>query len=343
MFRADTRPAPAIGSGVQCDRCGANIGAELRTCRIEGKSITHGRLRPEMRLCVPCIGSLEAAGHTVHVKLTSAELRAQLRVVGRQRRPGPLEPSAEAPQPDPMSKAAARHAVPMLVDIARRAVDRAIGHRVTGHQSEERAVRWLAQAIERCCEKVHMAAKQMPALDRAQAKEAERRSAARKEIAAQMRAARAKLSAIKRAIQVADRQLEARDNRLVPPHERYPDAPAGSIRPSDTGAGLPEAPGIYFLWAGELVEYVGQSIKLCNRVKVGHHQLRKDHLISYVELDARELTWAECWYIGALRPKLNFGRHASHQRHAAPIAQPSSADCESRDGIRTHEAPEGTR
>ncbi|MBE0615233.1 MAG: hypothetical protein IH604_16290 [Burkholderiales bacterium] len=44
-------------------------------------------------------------------------------------------------------------------------------------------------------------------------------------------------------------------------------------------------------------------------------QVTADHLISFMFVDAFELDWAECWYIGTLRPRLNFGVNAAH-RHA---------------------------
>jgi hypothetical protein len=318
MDLACTRPSTATADGVQCDRCGANVGPELRTCRIEGARTTLDRLlrlrlRPEMCLCLPCIGALETAGHKVHVRLTHAEVRAQLRVVAPESEPVMQDRRAERTR-HPMSRAAAKEAVPMLVDIARRAVERAIGYRT---QPDNKAVHWLAAAIEQCCDKVQLAAKQLPVIERARNEEAEFRTAARRALAAEMRAAKAKLRKLQRAVHTAEQRLEVRQNQLVLPRERYPDAPIGTVRPSDTGVGLPQTAGIYFLWAGEVVEYVGQSIKLCNRVRLGHDQLRKDHLISFIELDPHELTWAECWYIGNLRPKLNFGRSASHRRYAS--------------------------
>lgn len=95
----------------------------------------------------------------------------------------------------------------------------------------------------------------------------------------------------------------------------YPDAPPPMLSPNKDGLGLPVSPGIYFLWEGDVVRYVGQSIRLGHRVRLGsHHVLKQHYRISYVLVEPRELTWAECYYIGVLRPEENFGDHASHKR-----------------------------
>ncbi len=94
----------------------------------------------------------------------------------------------------------------------------------------------------------------------------------------------------------------------------YPDAPPPTVTPTKEGIGIPEAPGIYFLWDGGIVEYVGQSTRLNRRLRLGsHHVLREDHLISFLFFDAIDLTWAENFYIGALRARLNYGALATHK------------------------------
>lgn len=94
-------------------------------------------------------------------------------------------------------------------------------------------------------------------------------------------------------------------SKLHPAGINYPDVPRGYIKPTWNGAGLPNASGIYFLWADDAVEYVGQSIALNRRVTHGHGRVRQDHRISFVLIARAELQWAECWYIGCLRPRLN--------------------------------------
>jgi hypothetical protein len=76
---------------------------------------------------------------------------------------------------------------------------------------------------------------------------------------------------------------------------------------------LPESPGIYFLWAGTIVEYIGRSITINKRLSLGsHHVLTEDHQISFVLIERKYLSFAEHWYIGLVRPKLNDGMHATH-------------------------------
>ena len=95
--------------------------------------------------------------------------------------------------------------------------------------------------------------------------------------------------------------------------KQYPAIPLPQIDPDKRGAGLPRVSGIYFLWDEGKVVYVGQAKKLCDRLRLGsHHILTKNHRISFLFVNQNELTWAECYYIGIARPRLNFGRKAGH-------------------------------
>lgn len=98
----------------------------------------------------------------------------------------------------------------------------------------------------------------------------------------------------------------------------YPDVPPPMFGASLDGLGLPCAAGVYFLWRdGTTVEYVGKSINLLNRVRLrSHHRLMDDHQISFLVFDPHDITWAECYYIGVLRPQINFGMRASHNKQA---------------------------
>jgi len=89
----------------------------------------------------------------------------------------------------------------------------------------------------------------------------------------------------------------------------YPAVSMTFVDPSAHGKSLPPSSGIYFLWEGDIVKYVGQSVRLNNRLRLGHHHiLSAHHRISFVPIEVRMLDWAECHYIGLLRPSLNFGR-----------------------------------
>lgn len=93
----------------------------------------------------------------------------------------------------------------------------------------------------------------------------------------------------------------------------YPATPPASIPATEFGDGLPEASGIYFLWDQGRVHYVGQAIRLNQRVRLkgSHHILKPYMTISYLPFDTRDLNWAECWYIGTLRPLGNFGKRSA--------------------------------
>lgn len=95
---------------------------------------------------------------------------------------------------------------------------------------------------------------------------------------------------------------------VIPEHIAYPPVPQPTIAPSRDGDGLPAACGVYFFWREGRVEYVGKSVNIKGRARVGrgHLALADHHRISFILVDAAVLNFAECFYIGVLRPVLNF-------------------------------------
>jgi hypothetical protein len=77
------------------------------------------------------------------------------------------------------------------------------------------------------------------------------------------------------------------------------------------GENMPEASGIYFLWDQDFVAYVGQSVNLRGRVRSTHDKVPQisSPLVTFLEFPTEELTFAECFYIGVLKPLLNGGTH----------------------------------
>jgi hypothetical protein len=138
------------------------------------------------------------------------------------------------------------------------------------------------------------------------------RRKARKDLAAELLSAKIKLRALKEAIRVSDARLS---QSATIEHENsgqhinlYPEITRQAVQPHQRGDGLPSVPGIYFLWLNGQVEYVGQSVCIANRVRLGtHHVLHKEHTISYVLIDREKLMWAESYFIGILRPTKNRG------------------------------------
>jgi len=147
----------------------------------------------------------------------------------------------------------------------------------------------------------------------------------RKKIAENLVSARKRLKELK--YQVAEKQAElkkaeARLNGIyksISVHEictgsntsslEYPPVPEPLIKPHQYGHGIPEESGIYFIWStgGEL-RYVGQSTNLSLRLRLGsHHKLRSDDLISFVLVPKELLIYAECFYIGIMKPTSNGG------------------------------------
>lgn len=91
------------------------------------------------------------------------------------------------------------------------------------------------------------------------------------------------------------------------PLPEYPDPPPPMVKPRPDGIGMPIISGIYFVWEKGEIVYVGQSIDLNARVRLGrrHHAVYEDDMLSFVQMDRNNLLWAECHYIGLLKPKRN--------------------------------------
>lgn len=86
------------------------------------------------------------------------------------------------------------------------------------------------------------------------------------------------------------------------------DIPLPFLFASKSGDGVPVISGIYFFWDGEDVVYVGQSMNLNQRLRLGgHHVLQKYHRISFLSCEVESLNDVEWYYIWLLRPRLNFG------------------------------------
>lgn len=85
----------------------------------------------------------------------------------------------------------------------------------------------------------------------------------------------------------------------------YP-APPKPMLPVNESCNMPETFGIYFVWRDERIVYVGQSRRLVRRCNSKYHsRIREDEWISWLTLPAHELYFAECFYVGALRPERN--------------------------------------
>jgi len=145
-----------------------------------------------------------------------------------------------------------------------------------------------------------------------------KRNEARKKLVGELRPARKKVrelrSEIKRlAVIVAERQREHAAYYEQWFANLYPKVPDNwFIEPSYCGNGLPSEPGIYFLWLDGVVDYVGQAVRLkdrltCREKGKGHHVLTDRHRINFVPTKIEYLNWAESYYIGILRPRQNFG------------------------------------
>lgn len=67
--------------------------------------------------------------------------------------------------------------------------------------------------------------------------------------------------------------------------------------------------GVYFVWNGSSVVYIGSSTDLNNRVRTNHPNIFKGDFITFAVLPPEEMMWVESAYIGLLRPKRNTPAH----------------------------------
>lgn len=86
----------------------------------------------------------------------------------------------------------------------------------------------------------------------------------------------------------------------------YPPVPTKTIPVTSNGKGLPRCPGVYFIWRDGSVVYVGESGKLSLRVRHSykHNKIFPGDEVSFIATE--DCQFAECYYIGLLRPFRNF-------------------------------------
>jgi len=95
--------------------------------------------------------------------------------------------------------------------------------------------------------------------------------------------------------------------------EEYPvvPLPAVTIRKASFGRYrdermMPNKPGVYFIWKGETVVYVGTARMLCARVFGSHDHAHDGEQCSWLVFnDDTKRVCAEAWYIGLLQPERN--------------------------------------
>lgn len=174
----------------------------------------------------------------------------------------------------------------------------------------ERHVQALIDGVNHAQRQLRMVNRELDTVEVTRAKIAEQR----KKWAARLitvRHKRWKLQEIIRSLGEQAAQVPANIDRFD-----YPVIPSAAITPTTEAADIPEASGIYFLWRSARVEYVGKSVNLRNRLRLSkHHALKADHRISFLIMPRDQLSWAEHYYIGILRPKANGGSNGFHNKY----------------------------
>ena len=135
---------------------------------------------------------------------------------------------------------------------------------------------------------------------------ADQAESAKKKIADETRSVQAQLAQLRRDLRTARENAGAMCALW-----NYPDVPDAQVACSFDGDGIPSASGIYFVWNSERVAYVGQSVNLKQRARLGHHErIEKGDRVSWLEFPVSMLNFAESFYIGITMPPRNFGRRA---------------------------------
>ncbi len=124
----------------------------------------------------------------------------------------------------------------------------------------------------------------------------------------------------------------------------YPEVPPPMIDAGWDGSGLPEKSGIYFVWDGDSVVYVGQSTNLNSRVRAKNHAwVYLGDKISWLEIPSDDLFFHETYFIGLCRGRRNSGseRHKERKRRkeanlALPVAYAQSAKSEQSTRMRLY-------
>jgi len=148
----------------------------------------------------------------------------------------------------------------------------------------------------------------------------------RKELAANIVKARNKLKSLNDDFSRLENKINALQKmqiRLVnleiemPPPPRY--------MASRLGALIPKISGVYFIYCGKVIVYVGQSKNLNSRLRLGNHgAILDDSLISFIKCQEKDLLFTEALYIGMIKPIKNFGKSSVHfQSSAEEKAQPA--------------------
>lgn len=84
----------------------------------------------------------------------------------------------------------------------------------------------------------------------------------------------------------------------------YPPAPKYGSHKKVISKHFAGKSGIYIARRNEVVAYVGKSVDVGNRMS-GHEKVFDEDIVSVIEMDASEISVAECWYIATLRPYRN--------------------------------------
>lgn len=126
-------------------------------------------------------------------------------------------------------------------------------------------------------------------------------------------------------IQLLRSKSEALETRITEKQQfsiqnmSYQSIPKPMLEVDRNITGIPNTSGIYFVWSGKVIVYVGQSINLKNRLNPSSHEhINYGDYISYLEIDRSDLQFAEAFFIGLLRPVRNFGQKAHHRRYKKP-------------------------
>jgi hypothetical protein len=90
-----------------------------------------------------------------------------------------------------------------------------------------------------------------------------------------------------------------------------PEPPIDTVSPDVARRIFKGVSGVYFLWDGASIVYVGRANCIGSRLSPSHHRLNQGHMISVVQMSRSDSWAAEPYYIWRYRPPLNKEIHNS--------------------------------
>jgi hypothetical protein len=125
---------------------------------------------------------------------------------------------------------------------------------------------------------------------------------------AKLKAATVKAKKVEAMCSVANASLQVKqtESQQAVLTRQYPEAPTARMSWEDVRIAYKGTPGVYFVWSGDRIVYVGATKKgMYERLTSGHDNATKADTFSFLEIDEHEVYFAEAVYIARHAPVRN--------------------------------------